>query len=48
VNYLLSAAPMVTPEPATWALAVLGLVPLVVWRRRALRAASARPALQAA
>ncbi len=41
VNYLLSAAPMVTPEPATWILAMLGLAPLVVWRRRALRAAAA-------
>lgn len=35
-NYLLSASPLVTPEPATWVLAMLGLVPLVMWRRRAV------------
>lgn len=43
-NYLLSASPLVTPEPATWVLAVLGLVPLVMWRRRSVARAAGRSA----
>jgi hypothetical protein len=40
VNYLLSVAPLVTPEPATWLLALAGLLPLMLWRQRAARDAA--------
>ncbi|SEL70416.1 PEP-CTERM protein-sorting domain-containing protein [Roseateles sp. YR242] len=43
VDYSISAAPLLAPEPASWLLVALGLVPLGAWHRRQRSRAKATP-----